>query len=159
MRKRSHAEEHSQAFHCPQEGEKEVGSMSVDAIINRVSGDPSYIEFLLVERHNIRSALEAKGMCFDEEWTQAYPSTIGNALHCDLIELEMWLDELSVQDRAIVELWADGQLERPTYGQAKIRRARSLLRRFAERNANKEDGQDTHVSLFENAQRSGSPSH
>jgi hypothetical protein len=118
----------------------------IDSVIDRVQGDKDYIKFLLVEAPYIRSALYARGMQFDPEYaTTAYPTTIGNALHCDLIELEAWL---STQTRADVQLllaWASHspRSSRTAFSKPKIRRAKGIAERAAE---HLEAGDDTEAS-------------
>lgn len=105
--------------------------MSVDSLIDRLDGDPGYIRFLLVERPYIRSALLARGVCMDEEArTLAYPSTIGNALHNDLIEIEQWLDSLAPRDRRLILDWAEGQSSRPSFGGSQMGRINRLVKAY-----------------------------
>lgn len=112
----------------------------IDKIIYRISGDPSYIEFLIVEHDHIKSALEAKGPSLDVEYLQDYPSTIGSALHCDIIELDLWLGELSPNDRELLQRYVIMQDHIPAFGRANIRHCKRLMKGFAERNAaSKED--------------------
>lgn len=105
--------------------------MSVDSIIDSLGGDPGYIKFLLAERPYIRSALMARGVCFDEEArTLAYPTSIGNSLHNDLIEIERWLTTLSPQDKDLLNGWASGSTARPAFGGTQLGRINRLIEAF-----------------------------
>jgi hypothetical protein len=105
--------------------------VSVDSIIDRVGGDPGYIRFLLVERPYIRSALTARGVFLDEEArTLAYPSTIGNSLHNDIIAIESWLETLSPQDQKLIDDWASRQTAKPVFGGTQMGRIYRLIEAF-----------------------------
>lgn len=103
----------------------------IDSIVYSLSGDIDYIKFLIAEQPYIRSAMEAISPPSDpEEWTGRYPTTIGNALHCDLIELEAWLETIQTSDRIILTEWANRQRAKPYFAAAKIRRVKHLIGKF-----------------------------
>jgi len=106
--------------------------MSVDSLVESLSGDPSYIRFLISERPYIRAALEARSYCYDEEYRiMAYPTSVGSSLHLDLLVLEDWLKTLSPQDRKMLNDWADETKNRPSFSSPKMGRVRVLIERFA----------------------------
>jgi hypothetical protein len=103
----------------------------IESIVFSLDGDIDYIKFLIAEQPYIRSAMLANSPPSDpEEWTGRYPTTIGNALHCDLIELEAWLETLSPIDRQILTEWANRQKAKPYFAAAKIRRVKHLIGKF-----------------------------
>jgi hypothetical protein len=103
----------------------------IDSIVYSLDGDIDYIKFLIAEQPYIRSAMEAISPPSDpEEWTGRYPTTIGNALHCDLIELEAWLETIQPSDRVILSEWANRQRAKPYFAAAKIRRVKHLIGKF-----------------------------
>jgi hypothetical protein len=103
----------------------------IESIVFSLDGDIDYIKFLIAEQPYIRSAMLATSPPSDpEEWTGRYPTTIGNALHCDLIELEAWLETLSQIDREILTEWANRQKAKPYFAAAKIRRVKHLIGKF-----------------------------
>jgi hypothetical protein len=103
----------------------------IESIVFSLDGDIDYIKFLIAEQPYIRSAMLATSPPSDpEEWTGRYPNTIGNALHCDLIELEAWLETLSPIDRQILTEWANRQKAKPYFAAAKIRRVKHLIGKF-----------------------------
>jgi len=112
--------------------------MSVDTLVDRLGGDPGYVKFLLVERLRIRSALEARAVPTNEESrVEAFPTSVGNSLHNDIIDLESWLASLPIQDQRLLLAWAaDGG--RQVYGRMRIgrgfrgKRVKSLITSFAE---------------------------
>lgn len=105
--------------------------MSVDSVVDAVGGDPGYIRFLIAERHAIRSALEARSAPLDPDTrTLAYPSSIGNSLHLDLIEVERWLATLPSPDRRLLDDWAHRQTTRPAYGGSKLGRINRLIEAY-----------------------------
>lgn len=103
----------------------------IESIVFSLDGDIDYIKFLIAEQPYIRSAMLATSPPSDpEEWTGRYPTTIGNALHCDLIELEAWLETLAPIDRQILTEWANRQKAKPYFAAAKIRRVKHLIGKF-----------------------------
>lgn len=119
-----------------------MADRDIDYVIDSITGDPDYIKFLLVERPYIRSALEAKGFEFDPvARTLAYSSGIGNALHNDVIELEIWLNGLSPQDRNLLLRWAESAGDRVSLGVASMRRIRGLISQYGESNVKIEKNQ------------------
>lgn len=119
--------------------------MGVDYLIDRLRGDPLYIKYLLVEYPYVRAALEAHGAAAsDEDKVEAYSSSIGNALHNDIIELDQWLSTLDPNDVKALFKWANGRVvvtlpdgtvverESPRRPSFSVRR---LTREFRDRNA------------------------
>lgn len=105
--------------------------LRIESIVFSLDGDIDYIKFLIAEQPYIRSAMLATSPPSDpEEWTGRYPTTIGNALHCDLIELEAWLETLAPIDRQILTEWANRQKAKPYFAAAKIRRVKHLIGKF-----------------------------
>jgi hypothetical protein len=105
--------------------------LRIESIVFSLDGDIDYIKFLIAEQPYIRSAMLATSPPSDpEEWTGRYPTTIGNALHCDLIELEAWLGTLQPTDRQILTEWANRQKAKPYFAAAKIRRVKHLIGKF-----------------------------
>jgi hypothetical protein len=105
---------------------------NVDFLLDRLSGDPAYIRFLIAERPYIRAALEARGYNYSaESRTESYPASIGNALHLDLLMLEDWLKTLSPQDRKLLQEWSETVMSAPAFSYPKIGRVRHLVREFA----------------------------
>jgi hypothetical protein len=112
--------------------------MTVDTLVDTLGGDPQYVKFLLVERPYIKAALVRMTAVIDEEARLlAYPSSVGNALHNDIIELETWLACLSKQDREVLEEWA-AHAGRQVYGSARMgktrksKRVMQLIKEFGE---------------------------
>lgn len=100
----------------------------IERLIDGLRGDPAYVKFLLIERPYIRSALMPRSpFLSSEDRVDAYPTTIGNPLHNDIIELEMWLNSLSPQDRSLLLSWASREDRAPSFGWASIRRVNALL--------------------------------
>lgn len=92
----------------------EAGS---DGIINKIRGNPDYVKFLLIEYPRIRSALDVQALTLDEEERIArHPTSVGSALHLDLIELDEWLASLSPQDRIYIKRWISRQERAPVVG-------------------------------------------
>lgn len=80
--------------------------MSIDSLVSELDGDPLYVRYLLGELPYIKSALFARGVCLDEEArTEQHSSSIGNALHLDVIELESWFGGLAPQDQELLVDW------------------------------------------------------
>ncbi len=75
-----------------------------------------YVRRLLAERHHIRAKLENQGGSViltatsrvDADRDIDYSGQIGNPFHLDLIELEMWMSELTKGERDALEAWSDG---------------------------------------------------
>ncbi len=113
----------------------------IESIVFSLDGDIDYIKFLIAEQPYIRSAMLATSPPSDpEEWTGRYPTTIGNALHCDLIELEAWLETLSPIDREILTEWANRQKAKPYFAAAKIRRVKHLIGKFPQASRRRRSG-------------------
>ena len=103
--------------------------MSLEAVLREVGNDDAYVKFLIAERHNIRSALEARGVCFDEEYNaSSYPSSIGSSIHCDLIEVEAWFNSLPTFQQKVVTEWADSQSVRPIRWPSRLAKVARILR-------------------------------
>jgi hypothetical protein len=116
--------------------------MSVEHLVESLRGDPLYVKFLLVELPYIRSALEARGVCLDDEYrASAYSTSVGNALHLDILDLSEWLFSLSPQDRKLLVDWAANDApRRPAFSRARvsykrIQRANHLIVRYAKEQA------------------------
>lgn len=114
--------------------------MSVDSLVNELDGDPLYVRYLLAELPYIRSALYARGVCLDEEARiSQHSSSIGNALHLDVIELESWFHGLSPSDQNLLLDWVENKspisqpYSRRVLKTQRGRRAHRLARQAAER--------------------------
>lgn len=105
--------------------------MSMESVLNEVGNDEAYVKFIIAERPYIKSALEARGVCFDEEYNAgSYPSSIGSSLHCDLIEVEAWLATLSPQERETITSWAESTPEKPIRWPSRLRKVSRILRSY-----------------------------
>lgn len=103
----------------------------IDSIIYTLDGNIDYIKFLIAEQPYIRSAMEATSPPVDpDEAVGRYPTSVGSALHCDLIELESWFKDLSPSDRGILSEWASRTRVKPYFAAAKIRRVNHLIGKF-----------------------------
>lgn len=114
--------------------------MSIDALVAELDGDPLYVRYLLGEMPYIKSALYARGVCLDEESRATqHSSTIGNALHLDIIELESWFKGLAPQDQELLIQWIlNDSPSRQPYSQRIVKtsrgkRIRALTEEAAER--------------------------
>jgi hypothetical protein len=76
-----------------------------------------YLKKLLIERHNIRAAIENPGgsiiiggpaQAADADQLPSYSGMIGNPFHLDLIEAETEVRYLDKQDRIELLAWCDG---------------------------------------------------
>ena len=76
-----------------------------------------YLKKLLIERHNIRAAIENPGgsiiaggaaQAADADQLPSYSSVVGNDSHLDLLEAELEVNRLDVQDRIELLAWCDG---------------------------------------------------
>lgn len=106
---------------------------TVDTLVFRIAGEPDYIRFLLVERPYIRSALDTAPQVYDQDdRVDMYSSSVGNALHNDIIELEEWLDTLAPQDREMLLAWGERAEGKPYFGRAFMRRVRKIVNEHAE---------------------------
>lgn len=90
----------------------------------RLSGyeDPQVLRYttdyfikLLVERHAIRSAMLAPAaptlrgtQATTEDVLHKYPTQIGNAIHCDLLDAEEIVNRLPLDQRRALMQWVDG---------------------------------------------------
>jgi hypothetical protein len=103
--------------------------MSLEAVLREVGNDDAYVKFLIAEKDYIRSALDARGVCFDEEYNaSAYPSSIGSSIHCDLIEVEAWLDSLPAFQQKVVLEWANSLYNRPIRWPSRLAKVARILR-------------------------------
>lgn len=77
----------------------------------------AYLKTLLIERHNIRAAIENPGgsiitggvaQAADADQLPSYSSEMGNASHLDLIEAEAEVRSLDKRDRIELLAWCDG---------------------------------------------------
>ena len=82
-----------------------------------ISWTPEYLKKLLIERHNIRAAVENPGgsiitggaaQAADADQLPSYSSDIGNSAHLDLLEAEKEVLTLDVQDQLELLSWCDG---------------------------------------------------
>jgi hypothetical protein len=78
---------------------------------------PDYLKKLLIERHNIRAAIENPGgsvitagaaQAADADNLPSYSSVIGNDFHLDLLEAEREVNTLELTDRIELLAWCDG---------------------------------------------------
>jgi hypothetical protein len=84
---------------------------------NAVQWTTDYLKTLLIERHNIRAAIENPGgsiitggvaQAADADQLPSYSSEMGNASHLDLIEAEHEVMNLEKRDRIELLAWCDG---------------------------------------------------
>lgn len=77
----------------------------------------TYLKSLLIERHNIRAALENPGgsiiaggvaQAADADQLPSHSSVMGNDAHLDLLEAELEVNTLELQDRIELLAWCDG---------------------------------------------------
>ena len=105
--------------------------MSLEAVLAEVGDDDAYVKFLIAEGPYIRSALDARGVCFDEEYNSyKYPSSIGSSLHCDLIEVEAYLATLSPHDREVILGWARALPDKPIRWPSRLAKVSRILGGF-----------------------------
>lgn len=106
----------------------------IDYIVYRLDGNPEYIKYLLAQRPYIRSAITYPPKPMDDESrADLYSSSIGGAIHCDIIELDIWLETLSHEDRSLLFSWAEKQGRKPAFGAARIRRVEVLVKQWRSR--------------------------
>jgi len=76
-----------------------------------------YLKKLLIERHNIRAAIENPGgsiiiggaaQAADADQLPSYSSEVGNTFHLDLLEAEDEMRRLDAPDRIELLAWCDG---------------------------------------------------
>ena len=76
-----------------------------------------YLKKLLIERHNIRAAIEnpggsvitaSVGQAADADSLPSYSSELGNGAHLDLLDAENEVNALDLQDRIELLAWCDG---------------------------------------------------
>lgn len=76
-----------------------------------------YLKALLIERHNIRAAIENPGgsiitggvaQAADADQLPSYSSEMGNSSHLDLLEAEAEVRTLEARDRIELLAWCDG---------------------------------------------------
>jgi hypothetical protein len=84
---------------------------------NAVQWTTNYLKTLLIERHNIRAAIENPGgsiitggvaQAADADQLPSYSSEVGNASHLDLIEAESEISRMDARDRIELLAWCDG---------------------------------------------------
>lgn len=84
---------------------------------NSVQWTTHYLKALLIERHNIRAAIENPGgsiitggvaQAADADQLPSYSSEMGNASHLDLLEAEAEVRTLDARDRIELLAWCDG---------------------------------------------------
>jgi len=84
---------------------------------NSVQWTTNYLKTLLIERHNIRAAIENPGgsiitggvaQAADADQLPSYSSEMGNASHLDLIEAETEISRMDARDRIELLAWCDG---------------------------------------------------
>ena len=84
---------------------------------NAVQWTTDYLKTLLIERHNIRAAIENPGgsiitggvaQAADADQLPSYSSELGNSSHLDLIEAETELSRFDARDRIELLAWCDG---------------------------------------------------
>lgn len=77
----------------------------------------TYLKSLLIERHNIRAALENPGgsiiaggaaQAADADQLPSHSSVVGNDSHLDLLEAELEVNTLELADRIELLAWCDG---------------------------------------------------
>lgn len=77
----------------------------------------AYLKTLLIERHNIRAALENPGgsiitggvaQAADADQLPSYSSEVGNTSHLDLLEAEAEVLQMDKRDRIELLAWCDG---------------------------------------------------
>lgn len=97
---------------------------------NSVQWTTDYLKTLLIERHNIRAAIENPGgsiitggvaQAADADQLPSYSSEIGNASHLDLMEAEMEVSRLDARDRIELLAWCDGLSPKQAAGWANSR--------------------------------------
>ena len=84
---------------------------------NSVQWTTDYLKTLLIERHNIRAAIENPGgsiitggvaQAADADQLPSYSSEMGNGPHLDLLEAETEVMTLDKRDRIELLAWCDG---------------------------------------------------
>jgi len=89
-----------------------------------------YLKALLIERHNIRAAIENPGgsiitggvaQAADADQLPSYSSEMGNASHLDLLEAEKQVMRLEARDRYELLAWCDGMSAKQAADFANIR--------------------------------------
>ncbi len=92
-----------------------------------------YLKKLLIERHNIRAALENPGgsiitggaaQAADADQLPSYSSEVGNVAHLDLLEAEEELSRMEARDRIELLAWCDGLSPKQAAEWANIRGGR-----------------------------------
>lgn len=92
-----------------------------------------YLKKLLIERHNIRAAIENPGgsiitggaaQAADADQLPSYSSELGNAAHLDLLEAEREVKTLDIRDRIELLAWCDGLTPKQAADWANIRGGR-----------------------------------
>jgi len=92
-----------------------------------------YLKKLLIERHNIRAAIENPGgsiitggaaQAADADQLPSYSSELGNAAHLDLLEAEREVRTLEARDRIELLAWCDGLTPKQAADWANIRGGR-----------------------------------
>lgn len=89
-----------------------------------------YLKTLLIERHNIRAAIENPGgsiitggvaQAADADQLPSYSSEMGNASHLDLLEAEREVMRLDGRDRIELLAWCDGMSAKQAANWANIK--------------------------------------
>jgi hypothetical protein len=89
-----------------------------------------YLKTLLIERHNIRAAIENPGgsiitggvaQAADADQLPSYSSEVGNASHLDLLEAEAEAMRIDARDRIELLAWCDGLSPKQAADYANIR--------------------------------------
>ena len=92
-----------------------------------------YFKKLLIERHNIRAALENPGgsiiaggpaQAADADQLPSHSSEMGNSTHLDLLEAETELSRLEAIDRIELLAWCDGLTPKQAANWANLRGGR-----------------------------------
>lgn len=101
-----------------------------------------YLKKLLIERHNIRAAIENPGgsiitggaaQAADADQLPSYSSEVGNTFHLDLLEAETEVSRVEARERMELLAWCDGLTPQQAAEWANIRggRIRSVNREAA----------------------------
>ena len=97
---------------------------------NSVQWTTDYLKTLLIERHNIRAAIENPGgsiitggvaQAADADQLPSYSSELGNASHLDLLEAESEVKRLNARDRIELLAWCDGMTPKQAANYANLR--------------------------------------
>ena len=98
-----------------------------------VNWTTDYLKKLLIERHNIRAAIENPGgsiisggaaQAADADQLPSYSSEVGNTFHLDLLEAEDQVRRLEARDRIELLAWCDGLTPKQAAEWANVRGGR-----------------------------------